>query len=255
MKIVVLAGGFSPERDVSLSSGSLIANALMDRGHEVALLDLFYGTEEQPPWQGLFHRREEGKQFSYTIPEDAPDLEMLWKESSNGRSMVGTQVVEVCRSADLVFLALHGAMGENGQIQALFDAYGIPYTGTGYIGSLLAMDKDLSKTLFCHADILTPKWEKFSFLWTLCRPTMLVILVLSSHVAAVPALVLVLWKMNRNGSRHFLKLGNMGKMSLRKNTLPEGSSLSVFWMGKRYPRSRLSRNKGFMTTPISTRLV
>lgn len=163
MKIVVLAGGFSPERDVSLSSGSLIANALMDRGHEVALLDLFYGTEEQPPWQGLFHRREEGKQFSYTIPEDAPDLEMLWKESSNGRSMVGTQVVEVCRSADLVFLALHGAMGENGQIQALFDAYGIPYTGTGYIGSLLAMDKDLSKTLFCHADILTPKWEKIQF--------------------------------------------------------------------------------------------
>ena len=48
MKIVVLAGGLSPERDVSISSGSLIANALMENGHEVFLLDLFFGTEKTP---------------------------------------------------------------------------------------------------------------------------------------------------------------------------------------------------------------
>ena len=160
MKIVVLAVGLSPDRDVSHSSGSMIANALLDCGHEVALLDLFYGTEQPAPWTGLFHRKEDGTRFSYVVPDAAPDLRRLWEESSNGGSMVGKQVLEVCRSADLVFLSLHGAMGENGQIQALFDAYGIPYTGSGYIGSLLAMDKDVSKTLLRCEGIATPKWEK-----------------------------------------------------------------------------------------------
>ena len=59
--------------------------------------------------------------------------------------VIGKNVIEICCSADLVFLALHGDIGENGKLQALFDIYGIQYTGTGYIGSLLAMDKALSK--------------------------------------------------------------------------------------------------------------
>jgi len=61
-----------------------------------------------------------------------------------------------------VFLALHGAMGENGQIQAAFDVLGIKYTGTGYIGSLLAMDKDLSKRLLRQAEIPTAEWLVFT---------------------------------------------------------------------------------------------
>ena len=46
MKIVVLAGGLSPERNVSLSSGSMVCQALRDRGHQVALVDLFFGLED-----------------------------------------------------------------------------------------------------------------------------------------------------------------------------------------------------------------
>ena len=72
--------------------------------------------------------------------------------------MVGENVIDICRYADLVFIALHGDIGENGKLQAIFDSYGIHYTGTGYIGSLLAMDKDLSKQMMRSHQILTPDW-------------------------------------------------------------------------------------------------
>jgi D-alanine-D-alanine ligase len=60
--------------------------------------------------------------------------------------------------ADRVFLALHGAMGENGQLQATLDSHGIAYTGSSYVGSLLAMDKDLAKRLLKDAGVPTPEW-------------------------------------------------------------------------------------------------
>ena len=64
--------------------------------------------------------------------------------------------------ADAVFIALHGAMGENGQLQATLDSYGIKYTGSGYVGSLLAMDKDISKKMFIGAGVNTPEWMYIS---------------------------------------------------------------------------------------------
>ena len=138
MKITVLAGGYSPERDVSLSSGSLIANALMEQGHEVFFLD---------PWLGIkagervhYRTREEGPGFAYDIGGEGPG------------------VLEACREADMVFIALHGSTGENGQIQAVLEAYGIPHTGSGYMGSLLAMDKNISKILMRAAGVATPDW-------------------------------------------------------------------------------------------------
>ena len=80
MKIVVLAGGYSPERDVSLSSGSLIANSLMRSGHRVLLVDAFLGIEipaDTTP-DRLF-RQAGDEEYSYTIPETAPDMEELKK--------------------------------------------------------------------------------------------------------------------------------------------------------------------------------
>ena len=144
MKIVVLAGGLSPERDVSLSSGALIANALMESGCEVMLLDLFFGADSRdfPP---VYHSQKDGVQFSYRIPTAAPDLEAIRAESKTPNSLIGPGVLEICREADSVFLALHGSIGENGQLQAVLDTHGIRYTGTGYTGSLLAMDKTFPK--------------------------------------------------------------------------------------------------------------
>lgn len=158
MKIVVLAGGLSPERDVSLSSGSLIANALLDNGHEVLLWDVYKAIEPRDSYDDLFYKPSQGQRFSYTVPEIEPDLEAIKSEYGNGDALIGENVDKLCKYADLVFIALHGAIGENGQLQAMFDIMGVKYTGTGFIGGLLAMDKDISKKLMAADNIKTPEW-------------------------------------------------------------------------------------------------
>ncbi len=159
MKVVVLAGGLSPEREVSLSSGSLIANALMEMGHRVLLLDVYEGIRGLPDDPESLFRSD--RSYSHSIREEVPDLEALKKRVGNGGALVGRNVAELCRMADRVFLALHGDIGENGQLQAFFDVCGIRYTGSGYIGCLLSMDKDISKRLFRDAGVPTPEWMYF----------------------------------------------------------------------------------------------
>ena len=159
MKIVVLAGGLSPERDVSLSSGSQIANALREAGHHVLLLDVYEGLKtNESEFESLFKDNITGKPYYYKVKGIEPDLNEIKRKSNNGDSLIGKNVLSLCMFADVVFIALHGSMGENGQIQASFDSMGIKYTGTGYIGSLLAMDKDLTKKLLQQAGIPTAKW-------------------------------------------------------------------------------------------------
>ncbi len=152
MKIAVLAGGYSPERDVSLTSGSLIANALIDKGNLVCLADVYMGVDTSS--HELFTDKKYPK---YVVESSIPDLEGL-KKKRGGEALIGKGIIELCEAADVVFLALHGAMGENGQLQATLDNYGIKYTGSGYVGSLLAMDKDLSKKIFRDAGVNTPDW-------------------------------------------------------------------------------------------------
>ena len=157
MNILVLAGGLSPERNVSLSSGSLISAALRRRGHSVLMLDVYEGVDigDKNPLS-LFTREEQG---AFVVGEVIPDLDELKRRNNNKNELIGKGVLELCGVADLVFIALHGAMGENGQLQATLDNFGIKYTGSGYIGSLLAMDKDISKKMLSHAGVHTPKWK------------------------------------------------------------------------------------------------
>ena len=154
MNIAILAGGLSPERDVSLTSGSLIANALMKQGHKVLLIDAYLGMEidDSRPLDELFSTSRE---YFYRVPEEAPELDAL-KASRGGEALLGPNVVRLCMAADVTFLALHGAAGENGQTQATLDSYGVRYTGSGYIGSLLAMDKDIAKRILASYGIRTP---------------------------------------------------------------------------------------------------
>ena len=156
MNIVVLMGGLSPERDVSLTSGSLIANALIRKGHRVCLLDVYLGTSlSQKTPDACFVTTEYP---AYSVGEQVPDLEAIKAQSGNGDAKIGANVIPLCKYADVVFLALHGDMGENGQLQATLDSFGIRYTGSGYVGSLLAMDKDLSKKMLVGAGVPTPAW-------------------------------------------------------------------------------------------------
>lgn len=158
MNIVVLAGGLSPERDVSFVTGSNVTAALRKNGHQVILLDVFmgYGDGEED-LTGVFERSREVSVSVSGITEDAPDLAAV-KKSRKDQSdcFFGPNVIAMCRMADIVFLALHGENGENGKVQATFDLYGIKYTGTGYLSSALAMDKSLSKRLFAANGIPTP---------------------------------------------------------------------------------------------------
>ncbi len=155
MKITVLAGGLSPERDVSLSSGAKIAAALVRRGHRVALADVYMGL---PRFFGDFDEL-----FVTTEPETPaisskePDLDAVKAANSGREALIGENILELCAASDVVFLALHGGMGENGQLQATLDNFAIKYTGSGYIGCLLAMDKDISKKLMSSYGIRVPE--------------------------------------------------------------------------------------------------
>ena len=158
MKIAVLCGGLSPERNVSISSGTKIAGALKENGHQVVLLDMFFGLEDytgdiarvfdDPPALG-----------GTRIDESAPDLEAVRAQRKlRSPSLFGAHVLEVCAMADIVFLALHGRTGEDGRVQATLDLLGIPYTGSGYLGSAIAMDKDLTKRIVAPLGVKTPAW-------------------------------------------------------------------------------------------------
>lgn len=153
MKIAVVCGGLSNERDVSITSGSCVARALRERGHKVVLLDLYYGYsgEYNDPAE-LFEREQED--LRYSVSEETPDIDKIIAEGDGSR--IGKNVIEICRAADISFLALHGEDGENGKVQATFDMFGIKYTGSGYLGSAIAMNKELSKIMFRHNGIPTP---------------------------------------------------------------------------------------------------
>lgn len=153
MKIAVVCGGLSNERDVSITSGSCVARALREKGHKVVLLDLYYGYSGKymDPAE-LFEIEQED--LRYSVREETPDIEKMIADGDGSR--IGKNVIEICRAADISFLALHGEDGENGKVQATFDMFGIRYTGSGYLGSALAMNKELSKVLFRHSGIPTP---------------------------------------------------------------------------------------------------
>ena len=159
LNIVVLAGGLSGERDVSLSSGAKVTEALRERGHRVALVDLYMGLEDYdcPPEE--LYDAPVPERWRRVAPH-APDLSAVraarrWKSPSQ----IGPGVLELCAGADVVYLGLHGTCGEDGRVQAMLDLMGIPYTGSGYLGSALAMDKDLTKRLAAGL-VTTPAWRK-----------------------------------------------------------------------------------------------
>lgn len=163
MKIVVLAGGLSGERNVSLSSGTMVAEALRSRGHQVALCDLFFGLENYDgTLEALYdaHIPVEWKKVS----RQAPDLdEVRNARADKSASLFGPGVVDLCRTADIVFLALHGDCGEDGRLQAALEMHGIAYTGSDYLSSAIAMDKDLTKKMVVPAGVITPAWESVSY--------------------------------------------------------------------------------------------
>lgn len=155
MKITVLAGGLSTERDVSLVSGRGVYNALSERGHKVILLDVFLGYDGDV--DAIFDQDIDWASKVAPISEDAPDLdEIKAKRSKDIKEFFGPNVIRICQMSDIVFMALHGDVGENGKIQSAFDLLGIKYTGTDAYSSALAMNKSTSKLAFRAYGVSTP---------------------------------------------------------------------------------------------------
>ncbi len=158
MKIVVLAGGLSTERDVSLVSGAGICKTLRESGHDAFLLDVFLGFPyDSDKLEEVFTLPGAGLEIAEGIKTTEPDLAAI-KASREDQSdcFVGPNVIDICRLADIVFMGLHGDVGENGKLQATFDILGIKYTGPNYLGSALAMDKGIAKQIFRMAGVPTP---------------------------------------------------------------------------------------------------
>lgn len=159
LDIVVLAGGLSNERNLSLKSGYVVSELLKEKGHKVILLDAYMGYDEQEQMiEDAFADTEKYSLKLDNIPTDIPDLWAVRKRRKDqSGAYFGPNVLQICRQADLVFIALHGANGENGKVQAAFDLLGIDYTGCDYFSSAVSSNKSVSKQLLEEAGIPVPK--------------------------------------------------------------------------------------------------
>ena len=160
MKIVVLAGGLSTERQVALTSGTGVCRALREKGHQAILVDMFLGLESYEGRLEDIFDAPDGLCPDNHVESVEPDLEAVRRSRKDqGPSMLGKDVLAVCRMADIVFLALHGSCGEDGRIQATLDLLGVPYTGSGYLGSGMAMDKAVTKRFMDSLGVRTAPWH------------------------------------------------------------------------------------------------
>lgn len=149
MKIVVICGGTSSERDVSLITGDNVYKALKSKGHKVIKLDIFMGVgKEGDDVSDAFSHPDSYSQATGEITDKAKDIETI-KAMREDKSacFFGPNVIKLCQMADVVFMALHGENGENGKVQAAFDLFGIKYTGSDYLSSAIAMNKNTTRQL------------------------------------------------------------------------------------------------------------
>lgn len=152
MNIIVLAGGNSTEREVSIASGQGVCKALRERNHKAVLLDPYFGASKKE--ENLFPAEYDVDKAADTMREMSSKLEEIMKTR---KGFFGPNVLEICKEADIVFLALHGANGEDGKVQSVLDLMGIKYTGSGPLSSGMAMDKGITKMVFEAKGVPTPK--------------------------------------------------------------------------------------------------
>jgi len=148
VRVTVLTGGTSSERDVAIASAVQVVHALRSRGHTVAVVDTA---------RGYIPDAAEPQMLSGTVGREPPPREEL-VALEQGVLLSGLTALPVVRDADVIFLALHGGRGEDGTLQAVLDVLGVRYTGSGALGSGLAMDKDIAKRLFQDRGIPTAEW-------------------------------------------------------------------------------------------------
>ena len=159
LNIVVLAGGLSNERNISLNTGQMVYEVLKKKGHNAILLDAFMGYDENEI--KIENAFKEPDKYTLNVNKISMELPDLWavkkRRHDQSNCYFGPNVLQICRQADLVFIALHGANGENGKVQATFDLLGIDYTGCDHFSSAISSNKIVSKQIFINNNIPVPK--------------------------------------------------------------------------------------------------
>ncbi|MCR5646788.1 MAG: DUF2974 domain-containing protein, partial [Acholeplasmatales bacterium] len=159
LNIVVLAGGLSVERNVSLNTGYMVANELKNDGHNVILLDSYMGySDKELNIEDAFSEPDKYSLVIDSIQDETPDLWAVKKRRvDQSENYFGPNVIQICKQADLVFIALHGTNGENGKVQAMLELIGIDYTGPDSFSSSLATNKKVAKNILTNNNILVAK--------------------------------------------------------------------------------------------------
>src|SRR5437762_1439752 len=148
MRVTVLTGGASAERAVAFAGAAQIVEALRGRGHGVTAVDTM---------TVLLDPADERRLLTTAVGREQPVVAEL-DERERAMLSNGLAALPAVRDADWLFLCLHAGRGEGGTLQAVLDVIGVPYTGSGALGSALAMDKDLAKRLFRAAGVPVPAW-------------------------------------------------------------------------------------------------
>jgi D-alanine-D-alanine ligase len=148
MRVAVLFGGASEERDVSIASGAEVIRALEELGHTVVAIDTAHG---------VLGPAERDRLLAAGVAPEPPEFAALSAARSKTPALLAGAAGWA--DADVIFIAMHGGSGEDGTLQAVLDLVGVPYTGTGHLGSAFAMDKDVAKRLFLAAGVPTPAWR------------------------------------------------------------------------------------------------
>ena len=158
MNIVVLAGGTSTERDVSIMTSMMVCGSLRRNGHHANMIDVFTGSGKYKHSSEFFQEDNDLKKLADSMKEQSAGIAKLVEERERiGGGFFGPGVLELCQAADIVYIGLHGANGEDGKIQAAFDLMGIKYTGTGYLSSAISMSKELTKKVLVSEGVPMPK--------------------------------------------------------------------------------------------------
>lgn len=146
MKVGVIFGGPSAEHGVSLISAAAVARGLRQASHDVIPM----AVDKDAKWCSNAQSTEILDSVGST-PAETPDF--------SGNLPIHPGLLD--REVDLVFPVLHGPWGEDGTIQGLLEAFGLPYVGCGIESSALCMDKIRCKELVSRAGIPTARWVKF----------------------------------------------------------------------------------------------
>lgn len=145
-------------------SGTGVCQALRRKGHQAILVDMFMGLENPPADLNTLFDAPDGLVPGCEDRGAGPGSGCGPPQPSGSKPQpYRPSVLDICRLADIVFLGLHGQDGEDGRIQATLDLLGVPYTGAGYLGSAIAMDKIAAKEMMDANGIPNPKWQKLTY--------------------------------------------------------------------------------------------